>query len=334
MPDLSVIICTHNPRPDYLRRVLDALKAQTLSASQWELLLVDNASREPLASAWDLSWHPHARHIREDELGLTPARLRGIGESRAEVLVFIDDDNVLAADYLALALELIRSHPWIGAFGGNHVGEFETNPESWWQGRMEDLSLIEVKKAAWACLAGIEGLALFTPGGAGMVIRRPAVLRWAEAADKDPLRRLLGRKGAALVGHEDTDIALFVCSLGFALGRFPQLSLTHLIPSARLEKSYRLRLEEGNALSSAILDFIWEGRLPSLVEEQPPVSRSEKLFRSYQAMRQRLRDGGNTVTFEVELASAALRGRQKAFEIIQSFQKGLPPEQPADGSHQ
>jgi hypothetical protein len=48
-----------------LRRVLDALKAQTLPKEQWELLLIDNASKEPLAESWDLSWHPHARHIRE-----------------------------------------------------------------------------------------------------------------------------------------------------------------------------------------------------------------------------------------------------------------------------
>ena len=43
--DFSVIICTHNPRSDYLRRVLDALKAQTLLREQWELLLIDNGPR-------------------------------------------------------------------------------------------------------------------------------------------------------------------------------------------------------------------------------------------------------------------------------------------------
>ena len=37
-------------------------------------------SKEDLAERFDLSWHPHAHQIREHELGLTPARLRGIGE--------------------------------------------------------------------------------------------------------------------------------------------------------------------------------------------------------------------------------------------------------------
>ena len=111
MAEMSVIICAHNPRPQTLRRVLDSLGAQTYSKDRWELLLVDNASDEPLATAWPLSWHPNARHVREDELGLTPARLRGIRESRGDVLVYIDDDNVPAPDYLETAQSLLHLRP-------------------------------------------------------------------------------------------------------------------------------------------------------------------------------------------------------------------------------
>ena len=98
MAFVSVIICTHNPRPDAFRRVLDSLAAQTLPKAQWELLLVDNASDDRLEPRWPLSWHSNARHVREDQLGLTAARLRGIRESRGDVLIYVDDDNVLAAD--------------------------------------------------------------------------------------------------------------------------------------------------------------------------------------------------------------------------------------------
>jgi glycosyltransferase involved in cell wall biosynthesis len=97
---VSVIVCTHNPRQEYLTRVLAALRVQTLPTAGWELLVIDNASKEPVAGRFDLSWHPHGRHVREDELGLTPARLRWIAEARAELLVFVDDDNVLDPDYL------------------------------------------------------------------------------------------------------------------------------------------------------------------------------------------------------------------------------------------
>ena len=128
MLPVSVIICTHNPREDYLRRVLDALRAQTLPKEQWELLLVDNASHESLAGKWDLSWHPQARHLREEKTGLTHARLCGIAAAQGELLVFVDDDNVLRSDYLAACLKIASEHPHLGAWGGSCVAEYEIAP--------------------------------------------------------------------------------------------------------------------------------------------------------------------------------------------------------------
>jgi len=131
----SVIICTHNPRPHYLRRVLGALRAQTLPLDQWELLLIDNASERPLtATDWGLSWHPRARHVREEDLGLAPARLRGIREAAAEMLVFVDDDNLLAPDYLEQALRIKREWPMLGVWGsGVTIPEFEAQPADEWR---------------------------------------------------------------------------------------------------------------------------------------------------------------------------------------------------------
>ncbi|WP_413167512.1 glycosyltransferase family A protein [Capilliphycus salinus ALCB114379] len=119
-PIISVIICTHNPRPDYISRVLEALKYQTLPIEQWELLLVDNASHQLLSSEIDLSWHPNARHVREEKLGLTTARLRGFKEALTELFVFADDDNVLSPDYLKNVLDIFTNYPKLGAWGGQN----------------------------------------------------------------------------------------------------------------------------------------------------------------------------------------------------------------------
>src|SRR6266571_8013370 len=108
---LSVIICCHNPRMDYLARVLKALKAQTLSTDNWELLVVDNTSKDPVSASHDISWHPDARHVCERKLGLTHARLRGIAESSADLLVFVDDDNLLEPDYLERAIAIGQTWP-------------------------------------------------------------------------------------------------------------------------------------------------------------------------------------------------------------------------------
>src|ERR1019366_1385337 len=166
MVGISVIICAHNPPPDYLGLTLEGLKAQTLPKAQWELLLIDNGSAKPLSSMADISWHSQARHVREDQLGLTHARLRGIRESSGGLLVFVDDDNVLASNYLAEAESIARDWPKLGAWGGQLEPRFELEGE-----------LPEWKRALWT---GTISRDLWsncydrqaTPAGAGLCIRR------------------------------------------------------------------------------------------------------------------------------------------------------------------
>src|SRR6516162_144183 len=123
---LSVILCTHNPRHDYLCRVPASPRGQTLPDEQWEFLVVDNSSKQPLGEIWDISWHPRGRHVREAELGLTPARVRGIQESSGELLVFVDDDNLLAPDFLARVTAMSARYPGLGVFGAGILEpEFE-----------------------------------------------------------------------------------------------------------------------------------------------------------------------------------------------------------------
>ena len=95
------------------------------------VLFIDNASEPALASRWDISWHPNARHIRENELGLAAARQRGMAEAASDLLIFVDDDNILAADYLTEALKIKRDWPTLGTWGsGTIVPEFEQQPEA------------------------------------------------------------------------------------------------------------------------------------------------------------------------------------------------------------
>ena len=147
---VSVILCTHNPRPDYLRRVLASLRGQTLPAEQWEFLLVDNASKQPLAEIWDISWHSRGKHIREDELGLTAARLRGIQESNGKLLVFVDDDNLLAPDFLEQATAISAQFPVLGVFGAGILEpEFEVQPPLKLRSRLNLLALRSAPSALW-----------------------------------------------------------------------------------------------------------------------------------------------------------------------------------------
>jgi glycosyltransferase involved in cell wall biosynthesis len=251
---ISVVICTHNPRPDYLRRVLDAFKVQTLPKEQWELLLIDNASKEPLAAKWDLSWHPHARHIRENELGLTPARLRGIKESTGKLLIFVDDDNILAENYLSEAIAISSLHPSIMAFGGSIKGEFQIPPPPWIKPYLPGLVISELDRDYWANFGnGLTSATLATPYGAGLVIARSVAENFFQNVSTDRLRKSLDRSGQSLFSGGDTDMALCSIDLGFGMGRFYKLKLTHIIPSTRLTQEYIIKLYSGFNISAIIL---------------------------------------------------------------------------------
>ena len=255
---ISVIICSHNPKSEYLHRVLEALGAQTLTPELWELLLVDNASTEPLSGSWDLSWHPLARHIREDELGLAPARVRGIAEAKGDLIVFVDDDNVLTPDYLAEALRIAREWPMLGAWGGSIIPEFEVEPAEHLRKFLRAISMVEVKAPRWSNVATCPGVELC---GAGMCLRAnlgSAYRRLYESSDI----RLTGRSGKNLTSGEDTEICYLACSLGLGIGMFPDLELTHLIPRERLTDDYLIRLSEGIQTSGHVLNFKWHAVVP------------------------------------------------------------------------
>ncbi|WP_243146930.1 glycosyltransferase [Scytonema sp. UIC 10036] len=275
---LSVIICTHNPRLNYLERVLQALKNQTLPTELWELLLIDNASDKLLSSEVDLSWHPQSRYIREEKLGLTPARLRGIKETVAETLVFVDDDNVLDSDYLEVASKISKDWPILGAWGGQIRPEFEEIPPDWTKPYWGALAIKEFDQDMWSNL--LEAI----PTGAGMCVRKIIAQKYSELTHNNQKRLLLDRRGKLLTSAGDLDLARTTRDLNLGTGLFVALKLTHLIPAYRLQEKYLIRWLEGNSYSCTILNYI-RGEVP------PPVDFTwvRKLIDLYRLLRMKPR---------------------------------------------
>lgn len=239
--NLTVIICAHNPRPDYLARVLNSLQMQTLPKKQWELLLIDNASKQWLSNLWELNWHPNARHLREERIGKTSALLAGIRESRGETLVVVDDDNVLAPDYLVCALAKTNAYPNVGVWNGTVHPEFEKAPAQWKKSFLPYLAINE--EEADRISKDIESAPL--PIGAGMVFRREVANAYAVWMASVVQKRTiaLNRKGGGLfAGEEDTELGLIAIKCGFACGRTPSLQLTHLMPRKRISARYLFRI--------------------------------------------------------------------------------------------
>ena len=131
-PRLSALLSTHNPDPGRLARALDGLFAETLPASDWELIVVDNGSNPPLdAAQLGLERHPYARLLREDRLGLLYGRVAGIDNSKGELILFCDDDIVLAADFFVRAVEIFSAYPRLGNASGKSIPEYEATPPVW-----------------------------------------------------------------------------------------------------------------------------------------------------------------------------------------------------------
>lgn len=234
--EISVVICTHNPDPARIERALSGLRAQTLPTERWDCVVVDNGS-DPSVRGLRL---PNLRIVSEPRLGLSWARRRGLAESSTPLCVFVDDDNVLAPDYLSKALSIARDYPRMGAFGGRSVGEFETPPSPWHQ---EFLGLLAVRDLGPVALSSSKqdspsAYPMCAPIGAGMVLRREAARAWLEA----PPNAIVDRRGSDLTSGGDNDMVLTAIGAGWDVGYFPDLTLTHLIPASRLSASYLARL--------------------------------------------------------------------------------------------
>jgi glycosyltransferase involved in cell wall biosynthesis len=249
--DVSAVVCTHNPRDDHLRRTLAGLRGQTLGGDRWELLIVDNASDEQLADQVDVSWHPNGRVVREDQVGLTHARLRSFHEVEAPLIVYIDDDNVLAPTYLERVVALFENRPDVGALGGKALPEYEVAPPDWFDEVGMDLGCRDlgddVQVASWQDVPDSDrsypGCA---PIGAGLAIRRDAYATYVESAARDARRTALGRAGESLASGEDNDIVMTLLEEGWSVGYFPSLELTHLIPEERLTPEYLAEMAESS----------------------------------------------------------------------------------------
>ncbi|WP_263784437.1 glycosyltransferase [Salinibacter grassmerensis] len=304
--DVSAIVCTHNPRDDHLRRTLSGLRRQSLDDDRWELLIIDNASDAQLADQIDVSWHPNGRVVREDQVGLTHARLRSFHEAEASLLVYIDDDNVLAPTYLERVVELFEKYSGVGALGGKALPEYEVDPPSWFDKVGMDLGCRdlggEVQTASWTDVPVDERTyPECAPIGAGLAIRREAYQTYVESAARDARRTALGRAGESLASGEDNDIVMTLLEEGWSVGYFPSLELTHLIPKERVMPDYLAEMaESSNKTWVTVLDVHDIRPWPPIFEWTVPLRkmRAYLMTRAWKGPLERIKWGGACGQFE------------------------------------
>lgn len=247
----TIILCTYNPKTDILERTLSGLKKQSLDTKFWELLIIDNNSTNNFDFSIDLSWHINSKLIVEKKQGLTHARVCGIKHACSDIFIFVDDDNILNETYVETAIGISEQYPFLGAWGGQSVGDFEIEPPSWFsQKHFEMLAIRDVARSIWSNKY-FDGAT--NPIGAGLVIRRIVGEAYIKDIENENSTFLLDRNGSSLLSGGDNDIVYKAIDLGYGSGCFKTLLLTHIISKDRLTASYMIKLTESIAMSNVLL---------------------------------------------------------------------------------
>ena len=232
---LSLIIPTHN-RSERLIAALESVIRQDLPAADWECVVVSNNSTDDtVARLGDFAArYPglNLRLVTEDGPGVSYARNRGIAETSAPLLVFIDDDERINPGFLRAYADFFDAHPDAVVAGGRIIAEYVTGRPAWLSKytEMPIANPMDFGDAVRPFPAGR------VPGGGNMAFRRSAALRYGGF---DPS---LGRVGRMLIGGEENDFFERLMRGGETCWYVPGAVMWHIIPPEKLTESYFRRL--------------------------------------------------------------------------------------------
>lgn len=246
---ISVVVCCFNSRAR-LTPTLQHLAAQDIGELLAEVIIVDNNSKDGTVEfaeqLWNALGNPYPLKVAfESKQGLSYARFCGVLTSAFEYIIFCDDDNWLAENYLQLAVSILNDNGSIGALGGFGVAATEVNLPEWFDNYKGGYAIGDVSISSGVLEDGI----FLT--GAGMAVRRSLFLT---AFENSP-SLITDRVGNQLSSGGDTEICLRFKLLGFQLFYERDLKFKHFIPAERLNESYRNRLFEGFKQHGEAIEF-------------------------------------------------------------------------------
>ncbi|TXK46758.1 glycosyltransferase family 2 protein [Pontibacter qinzhouensis] len=244
---ITVVICTFNGAallPPTLRHIAGQ---QVRPGIDWELLVVNNASTDNTAAVVKTEWNLAGKPVpltllHQPKLGLTYARELALEKARYEFIIFCDDDNWLAPDYLNRAYDLMLHNPLIGVLGGCGELIFEVPPPQWAVGH----NLFA------------NGPQSLRPGkvkhhvvyGAGCVVRKSSYKILVNSGFKS---MLTDRKGKTLCAGGDYELCYAIALAGYDIWYDNSLRFKHFVPKERVQWSYYARLFRDGAQSYQVL---------------------------------------------------------------------------------
>lgn len=108
LPRVSVVLPTHD-RPGLLAEALESVEAQHYS--DWEVIVVDDASTPPVDFQALAHRHPKLRGVRHDSpRGGAASKNSGLAAARGKIVAFLDDDDLFDPSYLERSVAVLDRH--------------------------------------------------------------------------------------------------------------------------------------------------------------------------------------------------------------------------------
>ena len=229
MPDpiLTAVVCTHN-RPTDLARCLKALAGLR---PQVDVVVVDSASDPPCAKVVESSAASLARlkYVYEPSPGLSRARNAGLRAATTELVAFVDDDAVVAADWGRLIVTPFTDET-VACVGGSCVPAFAAARPGWLSDRLLQYAGITRFRTA--------GEARDTrdyPFGANVAFRREPLLRVGGFPER------LGRTAQTLLSGEESYAIDRLRESGLRVWLEPSAVVAHTVAPDRCTSAYYWR---------------------------------------------------------------------------------------------
>jgi len=259
-PRISAVICTFG-RETLLASAIASLARQTLPCTDYEIVVVDNASRDgtPALLATMSAKIANLRPIDEPVLGVARARNTGARAARAPLIAYLDDDAQADAGWLEAALAAFAEAPEVGCIGGPVRPRWPESRPRWLSAPLLSYLAIVDLGATRRPLAAGEWLA-----GTNAVFRKTAL------AAVGGFCEALGRRGRSLLSGEDVEIVASLMAAGWPVVYDPDLVIHHTIPLERLTVRWFARRAFWQGISEAVArrDLAGDGLPPHAVPRQ------------------------------------------------------------------
>jgi glycosyltransferase involved in cell wall biosynthesis len=256
----AIAVCTYNPNPLLIERLLTAMQKLLEKGSVTEVVLVDNNSSPPIANLASvqkfLECNPLARCVVEPKQGLTAGRCRAIKEISAPIVVFFDDDNEPSSDYLEILDKYFSDYPNVGVWGPGQIQVEYVDPVEPWIENYRGSFQQRQSNFGYSCIPASWGA--YFPNGTGFAVRREILEKYVWAIEQGVMQTT-DRQGKSLASAGDIQMVWEANKLGYAGGMIPELRCNHLITGDKANLSYLKRLEFGTASSY----------IPALIESFP-----------------------------------------------------------------